>query len=261
MPRSRALPTLALAALAIGLLAAACTPTELNKWLADNNKPTLTEPELSRSAAAITKFWDQVRRDVEHRNAFVGTITPVSAERLGLSWRPGCPVGPADLRLLTLSYWGYDGAGHTGELVVNVSIAAKVVTAFRELWDARFPINQMTTAEKFVGPEDFRPDGTLIESDEPDHDNNTSSFFCRAATGNSNWSQHAFGLAIDLNPVENPYIKGSRVVPPNGVRDPARAGTIVASSVPVAAFRRAGLIWGGTWTSLKDYMHFSKSGR
>lgn len=241
--------------------AIACEPAELNEWLAANGKPTLVEPELSRSAAAITEFWAGVKRDVDHRNAFTVTLTGVDAARLGLSWRPGCPLAPTELRLITVSYWGYDNAAHTGELIVNRTISLQTIAALREMWNAKFPIKQMVTAEKFVGPEDFRPDGTFIETNEPDVDNNTSSFFCRAATGNNNWSQHAFGLAIDINPIENPYIKGSTVVPPNGVRDPARPGTITAGSVPVAAMKRAGLIWGGTWTSLKDYMHFSKSGR
>lgn len=195
--------------------------------------------------------------------AFAGSVAPVDEARLGLSWRPGCPVGAADLRLLTLTFHGFDGRAHTGELIVHRSIAERTVRAFEELWDAGFPINRMDTAEKFARPEDFDPDGSFIETHGPDLVNDTSAFFCRPTTGGGGWSQHSYGTAIDVNPVQNPYVKGDTVIPPNGTlpRDAAVPGTIVAGSVVVRAMRRAGLTWGGTWHSLKDYMHFSANGR
>jgi len=251
---------LILAVVAIALLATACDAASLNRWLAQRGKPTLSEPELSRVVAAITAAEQEQAR----RASFQATVSEVTAERLGLTWRPGCPVAPADLRLITVSFWGMDNAAHTGEMILNKSITLQVIRALRELWDAKFPIQRMETADKFVSPSDFRPDGSFIESYGPDLVNDTSSFFCRPATGSSvNWSQHAYGLAIDLNPVQNPYIKGTQVIPPNGTtaRNAAVPGTITKGSLPVAAMKRAGLIWGGTWSSLKDYMHFSKSGR
>lgn len=249
---------LALAVLLAAVVGVSCTPAEMNRWLAERGMAPLEEPELSRAAAGATTFWAEVARQA----SFVGRVDGVSLERLGLSWRPGCPIDPADLRMLTLSYWGFDGQGHTGELVVHRRVASGVVGAFKELWDAKFPIRQMVTAEKFVDPSDFRPDGSFIETNEPDLDDNTSGFFCRRTTLSTTWSQHTYGLAVDVNPVENPYWRGRDVVPPNGLlpRDPSVTGTIVAGSLPVAAFRRAGMTWGGDWTSMKDWMHFTASG-
>jgi hypothetical protein len=161
-----------------------------------------------------------------------------------------------------VSFWGFDGVGHTGEIIVAQSIAAKVVTVFRTLWNEKFPINRMDTADKFARPEDFRTDGTFIETHAaPDTVNDTSAFFCRPTTGGSGWSQHSYGTAIDINPVQNPYIKGSTVIPINGTRNAAAPGTIVANGVVDKAFKKAGLKWGGRWKSLKDYMHFSVTGK
>lgn len=255
--RSRLLPLLLVAS--VVLAGVGCDAGEFNRWMVARGKQPLAEPELSRVVALITA----AEQERERKASFVGTLTAVTTERLGLSWRPGCPVGAADLRLLTLSFWGDDGVGHTGELIVHRSIALQTIRAFRELWDAKFPIHRMETAEKFASPSDFTPDGTFIESHGPDLVNDTSAFFCRPTTGSSGWSQHSYGTAIDINPVQNPYVKGSTVIPPNGAvaRDAARPGTITKSSLPVAAMKRAGLTWGGTWSSLKDYMHFSKTGR
>ena len=200
--------------------------------------------------------------EIARLQSFVGQISPVDEARLGLSWRPGCPVGPADLRLVTLSYWGFDGEGHQGELIVHRTVAGPVVDVFRRLWFEKFPINRMETAERFASPADFAPDGTFVERHEaPDTVNDTSAYFCRPTTGGGGWSQHSYGTAIDINPVQNPYIKRGLVIPINGVRDARAPGTITSKSVVVTAFRRAGFRWGGVWRSLKDYMHFSVTGR
>lgn len=195
------------------------------------------------------------------RALFRGEIHGVTAQRLGLSWRPGCPVGPADLKLLTLSYWGFDGVGHYGELVVHRRVASNVVKAFRTMWNERFPIAQMRTADAFLTPDDFDAAGRYIERNELDEANNTSAFMCRQPTGGSGWSEHSYGRAIDINPVQNPYVKGGLVVPPNGRHDPAAQGTITAAGPVPAAMGAAGFTWGGNWRSLKDYMHFSTTGR
>lgn len=256
--RRRFLIVLTTAALFAGV--AGCDAAAFNRWLVERGKPAMTEPELSKVVALITAAENENTR----KASFTATLVGVDAARLGLSWRPGCPVGPADLRLITVSYWGFDNAGHTGELIVHRNIALQTIRAFRELWDARFPINRMDTAEKFASPTDFRPDGSFIETHGPDLVNDTSAFFCRPTTGSSSgWSQHSYGTAIDINPVQNPYIKGATVIPENGTtaRNASVPGTIVKGSLPVAAMKRAGLVWGGTWSSLKDYMHFSATGR
>ena len=197
---------------------------------------------------------------------FASSIAMVSRERLGLSWRPGCPVAVTDLRLVSVSFVGFDGASHRGELIVHRTIATRTVAAFRSLYAQRFPINRMETAEKFLGPDDFGPDGSFVEHlDRPDTIDDTAAFMCRPTTGGGPWSAHAYGLAVDVNPLENPYHSGSTIVPVNGApnlaRRPATKGLVVSGSRVVRAFAANGLSWGGYWHSLKDYMHFTATGK
>ena len=130
---------------------------------------------------------------------YAAQIAPLSAaQRKAMTpsvWRPGCPVPLSDLRRVTLTYVGFDGRAHRGALVVNRSVAAPVARAFGQLYAARFPIRRMLPIEAYAGS-DFRS----IEAD------NTSAFNCRSATGSSRWSEHAYGRAIDLDPIENPYV-------------------------------------------------------
>ena len=132
---------------------------------------------------------------------FRGTIATISpamrASMTGVSWHPGCPVSLSQLRVLTLSYWGFDDRAHTGRIVVNADVARPVVSVFRRLYAARYPIRRMQPVDVYGGS-DFRS----IEAD------NTSSFNCRAATGSTRWSEHAYGHAIDIDPIENPYVEG-----------------------------------------------------
>jgi len=248
------------ATVAIGLLlvivAAGCDGATLNTWRVQHHLPALTEPALSRQVA-FANAWEA---ELQRRVSFTGVVQPVDAARLGLSWRPGCPVGPADLRLLRLSYWGFDNAGHVGELIVNRKIASQTLGAFQEMWNEKFPINRMDTADKFLTAADFDAAGNYIERNLPDTVNATSGFMCRPVTAGSTFSQHAYGMAIDINPLQNPEIKGLLVVPINGTHDPAAMGTIVKGGIAVKAMTGHGFIWGGTWKSMKDFMHFSPNG-
>jgi D-alanyl-D-alanine carboxypeptidase len=186
---------------------------------------------------------------------FVGTVSAVTRADLPYSWRPGCPVGPTQLRLLRLRYWGFDRKAHVGSLVVNASAARDVMSAFRTLYARRFPIRRMQTIDAFRGR-----DSASTAAD------NTSGFNCRyaVAAGPPRWSQHAFGLAIDVNPVENPYILGGRARPASGAayldRSRYRRGMAVPGGVVVRAFAAIGWEWGGRWAS-PDYQHFSANGR
>ena len=173
----------------------------------------------------------------------------------GVSWRPGCPVALRDLRLLTVSYWNFAGQRRTGRLVVLDTAASPLRGVFRRLYVARFPIRRMVPVDAFGGS-DFRS----IEAD------NTSAFNCRRATGSSSWSEHAYGRAIDVNPIENPYVESGRVYhtasKPYVSRTPIRPGMAVTGGALVEAFRAAGWGWGGLWSgSVRDYQHFSASGR
>lgn len=186
---------------------------------------------------------------------FSGSIEPVTVADLGASWREGCPVGPENLRMLTLSYWGFDDQPHTGALVVHADVAQSIVDVFKRLYDARFPIRSMQPVDKFGAS-----DNASMDAD------NTSGFNCRLAvtSGPASWSVHAFGKAIDVNPVENPYLESGRVLPPAGSayvnRNDVRPGMAVPGGVLMDAFASAGWLWGGRAGGFSDYQHFSVNG-
>ncbi|GAB4013022.1 M15 family metallopeptidase [Nocardioides ultimimeridianus] len=187
-------------------------------------------------------------------HATIGPITPSIRERMGATWSPSCPVPLSGLRYLTMTFRGFDGAAHTGEMVVNARVARGVVSVFRKLYAAGFPIEEMrlpTTADLTAHP---TGDG-----------NNTASMVCRAARGLSVWSAHAYGLAIDLDPFDNPYQRGDVVLPELASayldRGWVRPGMVEPGSVAVRAFAAIGWSWGGDWHSLKDYEHFTATGR
>jgi hypothetical protein len=140
------------------------------------------------------------------------------ARMTGVSWHRGCPVGLGRLRLLTLDHWGFDGEVHRGRLVVNRDAAGAMLAAIRSLYRLHFPIRRMRLVDAY-GADDHRS----MDAD------NTSAFNCRFVAGSGRWSEHAYGRAIDVDPV-------------------------------VAAFAKVGWAWGGSWTGTKDYQHFSASG-
>jgi hypothetical protein len=180
-------------------------------------------------------------------------IGPAIRARMGATWTPPCPVRLADLRYLTVSFQGFDGRPHTGELVVHRQVADQIVSVFARLHQARFPIEEMrlvTTADLRAPP---TGDG-----------NNTAAFVCRRARKQARWSAHAYGLAVDLNPFQNPYRRGNLVLPELASayldRDRERPGMIRASDVATRAFADIGWTWGGIWRSPTDHMHFSATG-
>ena len=189
--------------------------------------------------------------------SFRGGIQPIDAQQAvrisGVSWRPGCPVALRDLRLLTLSHWGFDGRARRGRLVVHRDVARDLVQVFRDLYAARFPIRRMVPVDAYGGS-DFRS----IEAD------NTSAFNCRFVDGTTRWSNHAYGRAIDVNPIENPYVSSGstshRASRPYVDRSRRRTGMAYEGGALVRAFDRIGWGWGGRWTSVKDYQHFSEPG-
>ena len=173
----------------------------------------------------------------------------------GVSWRPGCPVGLDDLRLVRARHWGFDGRVHTGRIVVHRDVAREVATVLGRLYAERFPIRRMVPVDAY-GASDFRS----IEA------GNTSAFNCRYVDGTTRWSEHAYGRAIDLNPIENPYVTSSGTTSHRASRSylrrtPYRPGMAVEGGVVVRAFAAVGWRWGGRWSGAKDYQHFSASGR
>jgi hypothetical protein len=186
---------------------------------------------------------------------FAHTVSPVTRSQLPYSWRAGCPVAPAQLRRVRLSYWGFDGRAHTGTLVANAGAVNDLVQVFGRLYAARFPIRHMRPIDAYRGN-----DERSLAAD------NTSAFNCRyaVAPGPRRWSTHAYGRAIDVNPVENPYLESGRVHPRAGAayldRSKRRAGMAIRGGLLVRAFAAVGWQWGGRWTGTPDYQHFSSTG-
>ena len=190
--------------------------------------------------------------------AFHGSIATGRAavrSRVRYSWRRGCPVGPVELRLLRADYWGFDGRVHRGELIVHRDHARRILGVLKRLFQARYPIQRLRLVDAYRADDDRSMAA-----------NNTSAFNCRRVSGSSSWSEHAFGRAIDLNPLRNPYVtRGGRVSPPAGRPYANRArravGMIHAGDGVVRAFAAAGWRWGGSWSGSRDYQHFSSTGR
>lgn len=169
------------------------------------------------------------------------------------TWRSGCPVSPDDLRLVELVHLDLDGSRRWGALVVHHDVAEDVAAAFGALYERGFPIERMEPIEHFEGDDD----ASMVA-------NNTSAFNCRPVAGSSTWSQHAYGRAIDVNPVHNPYVRGEQVSPPAGRdyldRRDVRPGMLTRPGA-VEAFDAIDWGWGGDWRTLKDYQHVSLTGR
>jgi len=188
---------------------------------------------------------------------FTGSVSRVDRETrrlmVGSSWHRGCPVPIRSLRLVKVTYRGFDDRPQHGRLTVHRRWADETLVVFRRLYRQGFPIRRVRLVDRF-GADD---------RESMRHDN-TSAFNCRYVAGTTTWSQHAFGRAIDINPVENPYVGGSHVSPRRGRRyldrSDVRPGMIVRGEVVLRAFRRIGWGWGGDWSSAKDYQHFSANG-
>jgi hypothetical protein len=185
--------------------------------------------------------------------AAAATVHPVTAAELGATWRPGCPVGPEALRRVELEFVGLDDRTHNGELVVHRDVVADVMAVFGHLEQMRYPIARMQTADHYPGADD-----QLSMAD-----NNSSAFNCRDIPGTGRWSPHAYGRAVDINPLFNPYVRR------DGAFEPANAGAytdrgrtdpgVLHDGDPaVRAFTDRGWAWGGYWRRHKDYQHFER---
>jgi hypothetical protein len=184
-------------------------------------------------------------------------IDPATRRRMvGVSWHRGCPVPLSRLRVLTLTHWGFDGGVHRGRLVVSRDAVHSMLGAMRALYRLHFPVRRMHLVDAY-GADDHRS----MAAD------NTSAFNCRFVAGSGGvWSEHAYGRALDLNPLENPYVTADGYVsPPGGAPYVDRSrhvhGLIHAGGPVVTAFAKVGWEWGGDWPWPKDYQHFSASGR
>ncbi|MDQ2622455.1 MAG: M15 family metallopeptidase, partial [Actinomycetota bacterium] len=164
--------------------------------------------------------------------------------------------GFSGLRLVRITHWNFNRKPRIGHLVIRAGRARGVLRVFRELFERRFAIRRVRLVDAY-GASDRRS----MRAD------NTSAFNCREVSGRPGvWSEHAYGRAIDLNPVENPWVEPSgHVSPPAGRpyarRKPHRKGMVTPRGAVVRTFAAAGWKWGGNWSGVKDYQHFSTSGR
>ena len=181
------------------------------------------------------------------------TVHPVTAAELGASWRPGCPLEPGRLRRVEINYIGFDGQTHRGELIVREDIVVEVIAIFEQLHQLRYPIEKMRTVDRYPAADDE----LSME------DNNTSAFNCRDIPGTGRWSQHAYGLAIDLNPLLKWYIDRAGAFQPKNAgpyldRSRIDPGLLHEGDPAVHVFTDRGWRWGGYWRTPIDYQHFER---
>jgi hypothetical protein len=194
--------------------------------------------------------------------SFEGSVAPIGptlrARLIGRDWHPGCPVAIDQLRLVRVSYRTFTGDIRRGPLVVNEHVARDVVWVFHRLFDARFPIHRIGLPPRYRPP---RPSDWYNTRDL------SAAFNCRPATGSTGTlSQHSYGWAIDVNPLENPYVGSDgkvlrRAAKPYLDRTRRVPGMIHPGDVVVRSFAAIGWGWGGDWHTIKDYMHFSATGK
>jgi len=193
-------------------------------------------------------------------NANISPITPEVKTRMvrGNSWREGCPVPLYNLRYLQLVYHDFNGRDRLGEMIVHKDIADDVLYIMEKLYNMGYPIRQMRLVSDFHGN-----DWKSIDVD------NTSAFNCRSATGSKKWSNHAYGKAIDINPIENPYISKRGHISHKAsqkyrrrvhhrYRNSADKALLLSHDKVTKIFKQYGFRWGGDWKYTKDYQHFDK---
>ncbi len=247
-PRYRAVAAVVTAALAL----AACGSGGADSKAAP---PPTTPPSIVPTTSPPAPPTTRVVPTTMAPASFTATVSTVTTADVPHTWRPGCPVGPSQLRLLHLTYWGFDGRSHPGTMVVNAGVVDDVITVFRTLYDEHFPIEEMVPEDAYDGN-----DNAAAAADD------TSGYNCRfaVASGPPQWSVHAYGEAIDVNDVQNPYVYGGTTIPPAGAtyldRSDVRPGMAVPGGELVRAFASVGWFWGGRWTASPDYQHFSLTG-
>ncbi|MDF2545208.1 MAG: D-alanyl-D-alanine carboxypeptidase [Anaerosolibacter sp.] len=192
---------------------------------------------------------------IEEQLSFTVSVLPYEIiEKIdGVSWKIGSPVALEQLAYVKVLYWGFDGETHEGELVVHGAVAEEILEIFQILYESKFPIEKIRLVDEYGGNDDLSME-----------DNNTSAFnFREVADSKGVLSKHSYGIAIDINPIQNPYVTGGKISPAAGKnyidRTVVQKGMIVKGDVCYKAFTDRGWTWGGEWKSLKDYQHFQKS--
>jgi hypothetical protein len=234
--------------------ASAAPPAQHQSATAAATTASATAPApVTTSPAAAPQTAPAAGRPPRFR-ATVVRLSSAWRSRLRYSWHRGCPAPLSSLALIRMTYWGFDKRAHHGRMIVNAGVAAKVIRVFSVLYRARYPIRRMRLVDAYHGS-----DPRSMNAD------NTSAFNCRFVPGSSGWSMHAYGLAIDINPCENPYIPHGHIEPArcavNADRSRRVPGLIHEGDVVTRAFASIGWGWGGRWASSPDYQHFSSNGK
>lgn len=234
--------TLLLAVLAVTLPGAAVAAWAL--WLrSDSSEVTQAPLSAATPASKEPTFSSQVR-------------TVNAAEKAAMlksgSWHKGCPLAISNLRVIETNYWGFDKQAHQGKIMINAKMAKDVWLLFEDLFAEHYPIHKMQLVDKYRAD-----DETSMRAD------NSSGYNCRRSHLDNSWSRHSYGIAIDINPLENP------AVTPDGDVMPATAkkfvnrklkvkGIIKPNDAVVKAFEKIGWTWGGDWQKgYEDWQHFS----
>jgi len=195
-----------------------------------NQQLTIYSPDKEQSAAVQKIVIDA---DYTFDEALRGSSIPSSVKN--------------NLDLVSVKYYGFDGKLHQGQIIVNKEIAKDIVDIFKVIEKTKFPVEKVVPIVEYNW------------SDEKSmNDNNTSSFNYRFISGSRILSMHANGLAIDINPKQNPYVKNGTSIPAGSEYKLKNMGTIEPDSKIVKVFKEKGWTWGGDWKSLKDYQHFQK---
>lgn len=248
------------------VLAAACTSAPATEPVtgADASPAPAASAPLPEAPSVTVPSPSPEPEPPPPRPRFAGRIDPIPAsverEMTGKTWEPGCPVALEDLRLLRFNYLGFKDEIKRGRMVVHEDVAGEILGVFGQLFDARFPFKNVDLSSR------WRPNGPIDTTR-----SKTAAFNCRPAlnpdlTPTGTWSEHSYGLAVDINPLQNPYVAEDGTV----LRPAAEAyldrsqdlpGMIHPGDVVVRAFAAIGWEWGGDWSGKKDYMHFSLRGR
>lgn len=214
-----------------------------------NEKPSNDEDVIEDAKPSSDK---ELVNNVENSFTYEPLPQEVISKIDGVSWNKEAPVSLDDLSYIKVLYWGFDEKEHTGELIVHKKVAKEVVQIFKELYEAKFSIEKIRLIDEYNASDDLSME-----------DNNTSAFCFREVAGKKGTlSKHSYGIAIDINTVQNPYVENGRVSPKAGEeyidRKNVRKGMIVKDDVCYKAFKERGWIWGGEWKTIKDYQHFQK---
>ena len=241
--------------------AAAVNQADQPTSVAPSGGPTTQQPTASPIAEVPEDA--AMGHEEEAPQRFRGSVTRIGPKLrqtlIGRNWTPGCPVPIHDLRLVSVSYWNFHGEVDRGPLVLHERVADDVLWVFRRLFRAHFPIKsiQLAAKDRPLTPKDYWNKSPRSV---------TASFNCRPATGSTSLSHHSYGWAIDINPLQNPYVRSDgstlrHIAKPFRNRSLHRMGMIHDGDIVVRSFRAIGWEWGGHWHTLKDYMHFSLTGR